>query len=239
MEPKKPSLPKKIWVATSIVILLLTALALSLGWFNHRRSLHTMTEIHQPVRLYIRAGHGEDMARLYLGDIDVDSGTSADYVFSVETESKEGYILQLAHTTNIPFTYEIYRATEVTEQTTAAVPYEGEDGTVYYYTSSAKLDGAYLNETNDTGLANADYHQVTYGDYSYVQKNAEPLYWQTVVTPGSDQAPDDQELLIDYFILHITWENTGSRAIQNDKETDVIYLTVGRNATVEDTSETQ
>jgi hypothetical protein len=215
---------KKIWILASGLVILLAIGTLSAAWLNYQRSLSTLTAINEPIHLYLKAGHGEDVARLYLGDIDVKSQTEADYVFSVESGSEEDYILQLAHTTNIGFTYEIYRATESTQSTEGAVPYVDEQGDDYYYSYAAadKLAGAYLNRSNDTGLANQTFHETTYGTYSYVQKNAEPLYWQGTVTPSRQQADGDY---LDYFVLHITWTKD---SIENNKETDIIYLTAGR-----------
>jgi hypothetical protein len=217
---------KKILIPAAILVVLFAVGAMSLAWFNYQRGLQALTAVNDPIHLYIRAGHGDDVARLYLGDIDVENSLgSADYVFSVESEEAADYTLQLAHTTNIGFQYEIYRAVESTESTENAVAYEGADGVTYYYTytESAKVSGAYLNRTNSTGLADQTYHEVTYQDYDNVQKNAEPLYWQGVVTPA--RAADGSSQL-DYFILHITWE---AGTIQNDKETDIVYLTAGRS----------
>ena len=75
----------------------------------------------------------------------------------------------------------------------------------------------------NTGIANGTYHEKTYGAYGsqFVQKNAEPLYWQSspAITPAAAG-----NMFTDYYILEVSWD---SDKVTNNKETDMVYLTAG------------
>lgn len=171
-----------------------------------------MTKIALPI-LTIHGSPGSSIA-MDLGDIDVEDGNSRSYVFGVKSNQSASYRLQLAHTTNIPFTYTIYPATtDISEN--VCIEY---DKSFYY---SKPLDGAYLNLANEsprlvaeTGEA-AVLHQKTYNGYSSVQTYAEPLYWQS-----AEPIPISPNV-INYYVLVVRWES-----MKNNKETDMVYLTV-------------
>jgi hypothetical protein len=159
----------------------------------------------------------------------------------------ENYVLQLAHTTNIPFTYTISYA-ELLDSEPAdldgVVVYTASDKaqTRYYYrkvasvstdatqttTATTLVPGKWLNsDTTDaaTALADSAYHALTYGSYNNVQKNAEPLYWQSsALTPRSEVRTSEQKFC-DYYILTISWSG-----LKNDRETDLVYLMAGYSA---------
>ena len=87
------------------------------------------------------------------------------------------------------------------------------------------LSGGYLNLDVDQKHATNAYHDTTYGTYNYVQQAAEPLYWKSNV---QEKLPDTQqdateEFYVNYYILNISWDKT----VQNNKETDMIYLMAG------------
>lgn len=50
-----------------------------------------------------------------MADIDVENGSYKDFVFGIGGADVQQYQIQLAHTTIIPFEYEIYRAKSVSE----------------------------------------------------------------------------------------------------------------------------
>jgi hypothetical protein len=214
--------PRFMAYAASVLTLALIISAASLAWFNYRRALQTMTEIHSPVELNIGAGNTDAISRLDLGDIDVENATEKSYVFCVYGIMQGKYVLQLAHTTNIPFTYAISHATAATKDD-YDVAYTAENGRTYYYKKTTAVAGEYLNMSGS--IAGDDYHETTYGEYSAVQKNAEPLYWQTGALDHS--VADDNNRFVDYYILTISWDE----GAKNDKETDMVYLTAGRSGT--------
>ncbi len=194
------------------------------AWFTNQRRLDTITKINAPTALSIGAGAKEDSVYIDMGGIDVESGSEKNFVFCVFSDETAGdYKIQLAHTTNIGFTYEIYKATVGTGEVTANydVLYTDQSGNNYYYTKSSLLNGGYLNQEPGASIANTVYHEKSYGNYSEVQKNAEPLYWQSkpAITPSNLVGAG----FVDYYILRVSW----TEDVKNDKETDMVYITAG------------
>ena len=200
-----------------------------LAWFYFQKSLQTVTKINEPNPLKIGAGDAKDITQLELSNIDVSkSPHKEEVVFCVYSANPEiKYHLQLAHTTNIGFTYEIYPATKDGNDPTQSqsIEYLGQ---IYHFNSSTSVSGDYLNkDSTDSAIAKkeGDYHNKTYplengNSYTNVQKNAEPLYWKTNNVLSLPDTSDDTGYYIDYFVLRISWNDT----VQNNKETDMIYL---------------
>ena len=95
-----------------------------------------MAKIKASIRLDLAAGNGEDVSRFQIGTVDTtgDSVTSKDYkdyVIAVKKDKPTNYILQIGHTTNIPFTYTLYKAKSGTINDNNVV-YVGEKETFYY-----------------------------------------------------------------------------------------------------------
>ena len=207
---------RAIWAVVSAALVLLAVPVLA--WLYMQRSMETITEIKKPEILSIKAGDMQDIEKLELGTIDVSGDQSKDVVFCVySAEAGKRYYLQLAHTTNIGFTYSIYKA---------SAPNEGSDITYLgkQYKKGDLLSGRYLNRADDGKHATKDYHKTTYGEYDKVQQAAEPLYWKSKAQeklPETKNAND--EFYVNYYILHISWDET----VQNNKETDMIYLMAG------------
>ena len=93
------------------------------------------------------------------------------------------------------------------------------------YKKGAPLPGGYLNIDANNRYATDAYHKETYGNYtkSYVQKSAEPLYWKTTNQETLPEKQDDTTYYVNYYILRILWDEN----VQNNKETDMIYLMAG------------
>ena len=193
-----------------VLVTLASAAVGTLGWLRFSRSLQTITQIQIPV-LSIH-GSAQDILAMNLGDIDVTTGTQREYVFGIKSDQDAQYQLQLAHTTNIPFTYTIYPAAESNSPPDGL--YMVESGK--YYSYDTPLSGGYLNMRN--GIATNQYHADTYGSYSeeHVQERAQPLYWQSA---DFTFIPSNQ---INYYVLVVSW----NPPLKNDKETDMVYLTV-------------
>ena len=208
---------RAIWAVTSAALVLLAVPVLA--WLYMQRSMETITEIKEPEILSIKAGDMQDIEKLELGTIDVSGDQSKDVVFCVySAEAGKRYDLQLAHTTNIGFTYSIYKA---------SAPNEGSDITYLgkQYQQRDLLSGRYLNLADDRKHATKDYHATTYGAYDKVQQAAEPLYWKSDAQEKLPEAQQDAtgEFYVNYYILRISWDGT----VQNNKETDMIYLMAG------------
>lgn len=223
---------KKIIKRNIIMLSIATAIAMVcavpvLGWFTRQRRMSTFAKVKSPTALNIGAGNKEDSVYIDLGDIDVEDSmvTSKSFVFCVYSDENKGnYKLQLAHTTNIPFTYKIYSARATDDENQATVTYVSqEDSNTYYYKKGEEIQGAYLNKQADKQIANENKHNDTYGDYNNVQINAEPLYWQNT-SPINPVGIENESGFVDYYILELSW-TTGE--IKNDKETDIVYLTAG------------
>ena len=198
-------------IAAALALLVLPVMA----WLYMQRSMETITKINMPA-LFIGAGDTKPIQELELSNIDVSAEQKyKDIVFCVySTKSGLEYNIQLAHTTNIGFTYTIYKASLVSS-----------DGDVSYlngqYKKREPLTGKYLNK-GDNGHANSTYHETTYDTYSHVQAAAEPLYWRTTnkeTLPGSEHNGN----YINYYILRISWDEK----VQDNKETDMVYLMAG------------
>ncbi|MGN1120515.1 MAG: hypothetical protein ACI4Q4_09155 [Oscillospiraceae bacterium] len=226
-EKRQPKFSTLITIAgllTSALILSVTVYA----WFTNRRALDTMTRVSSPTSLCIGAGAKEDSANIDMGGIDVtDPAEKKNFVFCVYSDDTAGsYKLQLAHTTNIDFTYKIYKAQE-SEGTPIAgdslvVYYDEENLAHYYIKDSEAIAGRYLNQDgSDPTIADKSLHDFSYDEYVHVQKNAEPLYWQNT-DPIEHQASELS--FVDYYILEVSWDST---KVSNDKETDMVYLTAG------------
>ena len=191
-----------------MTIALASAMVGTLAWMRYQRSLQTMTKVEIPI-LSIEGSAGGVLA-MNLGDIDVTSGTQREYVFGIRSNQDTQYKLQLAHTTNIPFTYTIYPATKGDNRPEGAYVFESGK----YFSYEKALAGNYLNKNGQ--IATDDYHQQTYGNYNrtYIQERAEPLYWQSQVFR------EIQKSDVQYYVLVVSWTD-----LENDKETDMVYLT--------------
>ena len=200
MEEKRKS---KIIYIVLLLCLLGVAAGLTYAWFRQSYTLSTVAKIKASIRLDLAAGNGEDASRFQIGTVDTtgEGVTSKDYVIAVKKDKPTNYILQIGHTTNIPFTYTLYKATE---DNSGTVIYVGADNITHKYKKSdTEIKGKYLNKISDDKiLANSTgtYHEQTYESYSKIQENAEPLYWQsndTTLGTGTD--------LVDYYILTVSW----------------------------------
>ena len=203
-------------VAAALALVVLPVFA----WLYMQRSMETITKVNMPYALLIGAGDAKPIQQLELSNIDVSASKSKDVVFCVYSEKpSKSYDLQLAHTTNIGFTYEIYTATRAdSNASTDVVECLGKQ-----YAKGVKLSGSYLNIDENNRYATEAYHRETYGEYKKVQKSAEPLYWKTTSQEILPANKDDTAYYVNYYILHISWDEN----VQNNKETDMIYLMAG------------
>ena len=223
---KKLSTINKIKFILAIVLTAAVVISVPvLAWFTYQKQMATMAKIDSPAKLSLLSGAGEDIIRFKMSDIDVTQGTEESFVFCVEGADISQYNLQLAHTTNIKFSYEIYQAIEDPE---GEVKYTKEDGNdVRYKKAATKLDLRAVNEENYKGrkIGTATYDEPSYKLGDARQKFAEPLYWQTF-TPitadgGTYDADPEPRSFQNYYVLRVYWPE----GIKNDKETDMIYLT--------------
>lgn len=215
------------------------------AWFSSNRNLETITKIKEPGEIIIRAGkrtgetEADPIVNFEMKDLDIEAIISdhkpQQFVFSVlPGDYNLGYDIQLAHTTNIPFTYTLYKATmpDTSGMTDAQIKTHLDAGTwaVYtprtdkndktYYQKGAALGMTVLNaddgasygrviaKQNDTDDSHKSYSQ-TYDEGDDPEIYAVPIYAQTVdpITHSSDSTDD-----YDYFILELSWDATANIA---------------------------
>lgn len=209
--------PRFLVIALVVAILLMAAVG-TMAWIRYIRSQQTVTLVHVSDYYLVGPDGGSNTTALNLGSIDVShqSGSKL-YAFGVKS-NQESYRFQLAYTTNIPFTYKIHRAIMASASTNSYTSLHQEAGYTFYYDTAA-LSGTFLNKEENLRTANDSRHNITFGSSDVkTQKYAEPVYWQS-----DDVDRLDSVNITDYFVMEVTW----SRPLPNDKETDMIYLTVG------------
>lgn len=248
---------KKIQLIIAVLLTVVVLIAApTLAWFSYQRQIATMAKINSPAKLTIKSGHNEDVIQFEMSGVNVGDGKSVGseyFVFCVEGEDIATYNLQIAHTTNIPFTYTLYKAHESNSGT---VEYEGASGTYHYALAEQFYDsesyksrgvyGGYINDSGNTNrtIADNNYTEKSYdtADYNalengtHVQRYAEPIYWQTKEAIHSDWldnnsiqynvygTDDPEHRFLNYYVLRVSW-TADAFPEGNDKETDLIYIT--------------
>ncbi|MDD6082122.1 MAG: hypothetical protein PUB89_04640 [Oscillospiraceae bacterium] len=235
-------------IAASLTAVLLVSFP-AYAWFSYSRNLETLTKIKEPGGIIIRAGKSDASAKdadpivnFEMKEIDIEDiadGKSAQYVFSVKTgEYNSKYHLLLAHTTNIPFSYSIYQASNTTNpEQEDCIAYHPKDdtGKITYYKKDSIINLLPLNYDNGQyGRAIAKkkdvYYDSTYENGDNPEIYAVPVYLQTKDSQKHSESAADS---YDYYILEIKWDSNaaGNEAFEkwntaiNNKETDIIYIT--------------
>ena len=199
--PKKPGRFAPVLIAVLAAAVLLSALGGTMAWLRYARSLHTLARIQVP-SMTLTGPQGGSTLPVALGDMDLSQAGKKESIFRIASNKGTHYILQLAHTTNLPLNYTIYKLSSASDTS-----------------GGTALTGSYRNLSGT--LADGTLHSVTYGDYNKVQKNAQPLYWQSEVQTSSGE---------EFYVLVVTWD-----AGANNKETDMIYITAGIGGDYEQT----
>lgn len=264
---KKIVLPDlRIQFIAAIILTVLTLISIpAIAWFARQKEIAVSTKVNSPATLEIKAGGhpGEEQSIINfdLSDIDTEDKNYPyyedgdlkyyykDFVFCVKGKAISMYDLQLAHTTNIAFKYEIYRAIQDNNGT---IIYTSLDKTVtqkYALVSETPLDGAYVNNASPAGervIAKTggssgtvkDLTSRSYDGTDTFQKYANPVYWLKRGIPVNTEEKTDEGFTHSY-VLRVSWIMTGSLTpeqreenldiVQNNKETDMIYITAAVN----------
>ena len=249
MDNEKNNKTRKMYISSIIALILAVVLLIgvTLSWFLNRREMDSLTWIKTPIRLDIRSGNNHDIAYLDLGSIDADTpNRTIERVFCVYGEPVDNYSLQLSYTTNIPFYYDIYRASYAPDNGNVAFTYTDKDGDHeekfrYDTNSTPVIQAKPLNKMTAEEITAHQSHTLSYGDdegknpvdQKKVQSNAEPLYWLAnenglnVMKPENVQTNSTTKstYFCDYYVIKIHWDEG---TVINDKETDMIYLTASR-----------
>lgn len=289
---KKIVLPDlRIQFIAAIILTVLTLISIpAIAWFARQKEIAVSTKVNSPATLEIKAGGhpGEEQSIINfdLSDIDTEDKNYPyyedgdlkyyykDFVFCVKGKAISMYDLQLAHTTNIAFKYEIYRAIQddagpivytsldktviqryslrrVKPNGSGGVTIDPVTGNVQYEDWIEPLDGKYINNANaedpnkrviaqtggDTSWAK-DLTSRSYDQSDGKQKYANPVYWLKRGIPVYTEEKTDEGFTHSY-VLRISWIMPESLTdtdreekldiVQNNKETDMIYITAAVN----------
>lgn len=278
---KKMDKSRKIQLFAAIILTALTLLIVpTYAWFSYTREMSVSTKIDSPATLEIKSGghpgEEQDIINFELSDIDTENATYdhytvdgvtyyyKDFVFCVKGKSISTYDLQLAHTTNIAFKYQIYTAVPDNNGSIVYMP-KNNDSTksqkyrlarirtdvngdalldsndeAIYDDYSIPLDGSYVNVTESGNRIIAkngeslDLTSRSYDTGDNFQKYANPAYWiKRGIVVHSIQKQDGG--FTHSYVLRISWimqnsitesmHESNLDVVQNNKETDVIYIT--------------
>lgn len=239
---------RKLILSCAALVVSALLLAVSYAWFYTQREMTTAAWIKAPIVLDIRAGNNQDIKYLDMGDIEVGEGTdgSKDYVFCVYGKPVDNYSLQLAYTTNIAFHYDVYRA-DLVKEGSGEVVFESPDNKVVFESPGNKavfktagspvISGLSMNEIRTRRESPEKYqsHDLSYGDEKKenivakekVQGSNEPLYFLAKENGVHVMKPRniEQGEFVDYYVIRVSWK---AGEVHEDKETDIVYLTVSR-----------
>lgn len=237
-----------------ILALLITAalmiLAPTAAWLSYRRNIVKLQKIQSPNTLILSAPHHEDRMYFKVEGINADENqvngngvelkdannkpikiTHKDYVFCVVGEAVDQFTLQLAYTTNNPFTYEIYAAEEIDRfEDLGTIDANTEKDYVEYTPTNRNVPGIPLAYQADTTNAQTLYYRIDQsvtegganGQYtgSYLNRGTVDAHgsydatnkYHTIVYPGYDENDTS------YDHVHadaepVYWQATGISAI--------------------------
>ena len=230
---------RKLILSGAALVISALLLVVSYGWFYVQREMTTTAWIKAPIVLDIRAGNNQDIKYLDMGNIEVGEGKagSKDYVFCVYGKPVDNYSLQLAYTTNIAFHYDVYRA-DLANDSSGNVVFESPEGNATFKkVGDPVISGLSMNEIKEKKESPTKYqsHALSYGDEkkvnivdkSKVQVNNEPLYFLAEENGVKVMQPRNiiNNEFIDYYVISVSWK---AGEVHEDKETDIVYLTVSR-----------
>ena len=254
-------------VKIQLVIAILCTMAIPVyAWFAYQDRIEALSKVKEPPSINLASG-GEDPA-LYISleNIDVNTTNHEKYVvFSVEPGKYSAYDIQLTHTTNIPFTYELYRVRQdnengTIEYTDHSIDINGEETELKYSimttaagTTNGKITLKDINQNDDSPnrILGDENELETYSRRNYntgtdeVNQYVEPIYSVARHIPqlsvGDDGSSDR-----DYYAIKITWQVNPNIGVDdadywnyafNNKETDIIYISAKQNTYQETNAE--
>lgn len=252
---KKLSVSAKIQLAVALIC----SMAIPVyAWFAYQDRIEVLTKIKEPPSINLASGGDDQALYITLENIDVSDGMMKDIVFSVEPGKYSAYDIQITRTTNIPFTYQLYRVQEDEHGTieyTDHTRVEGVETKINYSVMTSATGttageialtninpddnstGRILGDENDLETKNRRNYIVGEGA-DEVNQYVKPLYSVARRIPQLNGNDDGSESR-DYFVLRITWipgstnmtytdEGYWNYAF-NNKETDLIYIAAKQN----------
>lgn len=245
---KKLSLALKVQLVTAVLFTLAIPV---LAWFAYQERIEAFTKVKEPPSISIASGGADPALYITLENIDVNTaGHEKWVVFSVEPGKYQAYDIQLSHTTNIPFTYELYRIHETANGTIEYTDHtrtEGVETKLKYSvmtdlpgTEAGKLDLKDINpDGGATGRTLGDEGKLArYDRKNYSENNDEvnqyvkPIYSVVRKVPQLNESEDGSSDR-DYYAIKVTWEVNSTIDVNdpeywnyafNNKETDILYI---------------
>lgn len=236
----KHSKRRLIISAAATAVVLALVIGLSYAWFFNQSNIATLISIAPPSPIAIKGPHGQSLTSLDLTYTDADKDENQKVtirrVISIENGGGD-HKIEIVHTTNLKgLTFQLYKASEV-QNANASDGTISEGGYTYKYDTTNPIKGSYINaalETTDykSAVENSvekSKHSKNYGEYTSVQKHAEPIYWITDsaldadknnIVQATDSSGDNTETTQKhrtYYVLEISWTET-------TKETDIFYV---------------
>ena len=246
-------------VKVQLIIAILCTLSVpAFAWFFYQDRIETFSKIKEPPSINLASGGDDPALYISLENIDVSKSTEKYIVFSVEPGKYSAYDIQLSHTTNIPFTYELYR---IQEDQNGMIEYidhtrdvNAEETTIKYKIMTAaegtaawkvelkdinpdkKTTGRTLGVENDLNK----YNRKNYADTDNVNQYVKPIYSVARRIPQLNENEDGSSDR-DYFAIKLTWTKGANNLTESDndywnhaynnKETDLIYISAKQNTT--------
>ena len=236
----KHSKRRLIISAAATAVVLALVIGLSYAWFFNQSNIATLISIAPPSPIAIKGPHGQSLTSLDLTYTDADKDENQKVtirrVISIENGGGN-HKIEIVHTTNLKgLTFQLYKASEV-QNANASDGTISEGGYTYKYDTTNPIKGSYINaalETTDyksavKNSAENSKHSKNYGEYTLVQKHAEPIYWITdsaleadsTIVDATDSASSgvstEAKKHRTYYVLEISWTET-------TKETDIFYV---------------
>lgn len=246
-------------VKVQLIIAILCTMAVpAFAWFVYQDRIETFSKIKEPPSINLASGGDDPALYISLENIDVSKSTEKYIVFSVEPGKYSAYDIQLSHTTNIPFTYELYRIQEddkgLIEYIDHTRDVNAEEMTIKYKimtmpkgTAAWKVELKDINPDKKTtgrtlGVENDlnKYNRKNYADTDNVNQYVKPIYSVARRVPQLNENEDGSSAR-DYFAIKITWTQGANNLTESDanywnnaynnKETDLIYISAKQNTT--------
>lgn len=224
------------------------------AWLAVQDKIEALSKIKEPPSINLASGGDDPALYITLENIDVTEGTEKYIVFSVEPGKYTAYDIQLSHTTNIPFTYQLFRLKEDENGTieyTDHTRVKGEETKLKYSiitgasgTTLGELMLENINPDNgSTGRVIGDESDLSADRKNYENDDEVNIYVVPLysVVRGVPQLADDIDGSSDrdYYALKVTWsQGTGTwletyagywNYAFNNKETDLIYISAKQN----------
>lgn len=246
-------------VKVQLIIAILCTLSVpAFAWFFYQDRIETFSKIKEPPSINLASGGDDPALYISLENIDVSKSTEKYIVFSVEPGKYSAYDIQLSHTTNIPFTYELYR---IQEDENGMIEYVDhtrvvnvEETTIKYkimtmpkktepwqvILTDINPDDGTTGRTLGDETALAAYNRCNYTENDKVNPYVKPIYSVARRIPQLNENEDGSSAR-DYFAIKITWTQGANNLTESDanywnnaynnKETDLIYISAKQNTT--------